>query len=838
MSQLRLGSLKLVFIILILTIASSAFSAINDHPAFKFKPNKELETLKPTSTSQTQLSRPNKKPSFDELHYEEKNPNDDATLVDTASIDPTKLLPSRIISIDPNQPELHLPDPQITIAGQNYILSIVETVPDIKQMVRYVTAKIVGHSGQARFIIDDATGEVVGNLLIDGETYRVLPRDINKDQQLIYQLKKIKLKDNQRATIEVISKGTSPSANRLERELLKAELLLDIKPKVFEQPSRKTGGTTSLMRGDIGYVDVDEIIDNRNVASIEKLLADLGVIFNSDSSYQHTITKVRGSKRWGYSVNYRQVINGIPLRSGSKIKFTSDGKVTELSDMMIRPDLVNIQPSSYSEAQVLEIAKAAAQTFANKPNLTFTTLETNPSNLSYKVKGKHPDLIPYWEIVLFETQSTGKSYVVFVEGHSGKATVRDPVIHVTTQIQTDVCEHEAGISLSLCQDVELGYPFYIYSYVRDIIEESATGQFICKYAPLCQDPQAKHPYDVIQNMEDWLSENTDGICCSTVGGTLDSLDVKINTPESDGPSYNSATHTATFPHPASLEPTVFNPVQAQKIDDAVVHEVTHGVIDGVNDKLSDAITDGDPWARALSEGFSDAMAVLYSQKFNPPGDTKIAEELFKDSTYVRDIAESKSFEDFVDGPGLEHENGKIFGNFIYRARQQGLSINQAAKVIVWIAEQINPDTGLVQDKTDEKDIKDAIDRITQLDQIIGAILQAVWGDMNGYDDPPVGGGGGGSTPPYAPSYVTGFFTGCSGAYSIYLDSWQSPPGALYYNLYYSTTGGSYTYFGYSFSSSSYVSNSVNGYIKVSACNSYGCSSLSSSTFYQPHLCGG
>lgn len=233
MSQLRLGSLQLIFLILTLTLAPAAFSAGNEHPAFKLKSEQELKNLKPISRSQTPLSKPTKKPSFDELHYEEKHPHKDAILVDTSSIDPSKLNPSRIISIDPNKPELNLPDPQITIDGEKYILSIVESVPDLTQMVRYVTAKIVGHMGQVRFIIDDASGEVVGNFLIDGMTYRLLPRDTKKDQQLIFKLREEVSSENVRSKDIILSKTESRTIHRLEKELLKTELIQEIRPKYY-----------------------------------------------------------------------------------------------------------------------------------------------------------------------------------------------------------------------------------------------------------------------------------------------------------------------------------------------------------------------------------------------------------------------------------------------------------------------------------------------------------------------------------------------------------------------------------------------------------------------------
>ncbi len=831
---------KLTGLALLLLTACGAFAEKNDHPHFRLTPNKQLDLIKPSSKVQTNLSDPASKPSMDELHYEEKNPNDFSTVVDTASFDLSKLMPSKVITLDPSEPDINFPDPKLSIDGREFILSVVESVTDHKQRVRYVTAKIVGHKGQAFFIIDDAAGEVVGNIEIDGDTYRVLPRETNHKQQLIFKTKKLAFdKHTGRSKSVPVSKPSHTSVNRLEKELLKTELLHAIEPALFRETLRAEGKSTNLIKGKIGRIDVAKTL-KKDSSDVLRLLVDLDAITLARDDLEYRITQIRGSKKHGYSVRFRQVVNGIPLRSGSRIKFDSEGNVTQLSTQVIDPLITNVRSSKFSKAEVIEMAEEAIHKHLGKPGLKFITLDKIPIKLEYKVIDNNYTLTPYWELVFFEVQSGEGSYRVFIDGHTGEVKVSEAEDRITTQFQTDVCEHESGVSLPLCEDVNIYFPpINIVSTVRDVIEESSTGQFICKLSGLCQDPQAKNPWEVINNMEDWLSESTGDICCSDVGGISDSVDVKINTQESGGPSYNHGTGTISFPHPSSLDPAVWNPVQTQKIDDIVVHEATHAVIRGVNEDLSDAINDGDPWAQAINEGFSDAMAVLYSEKFDPPGDTKIGEDAFKNASDVRDISEVKTFDDFVDSTavGMAQENGKIFGNFIYRVREAGLTIDQAAKAIVWIAETVNRNDGLIDDKLDEKDIRDAIDDISVLDQVIGAILEAVWGQMNGYEDPPSGGGGGSNTP-FAPSFVTGFFTSCNGTTSLYSNSWGASAGAAFYSVYYSPSGAGYIY---SFSTSfpgSLTANNIDAFVKVKACNSNGCSGLSSSTYFQPHLCGG
>jgi len=842
MGQLRLGSLKLIVLILTLALAPSAFSAGKEHTSFKLKSKQELKNLKPSSKSQTPLSRPDKEPSFNELHYEEKNPHKDAILVDTSSIDSSKLNPSRIISIDPNKPPLNLPDPQIGIGGENYILSVVESVADITQMVRYVTAKIVGHEGQARFIIDDASGEVVGNFLIDGTTYRLIPRATKKDQQLIFKLTSEVGPQNIPNKNIILSKKESSTINRLEKELLKTELIQEIGPKYFSENHKVDGKRMDIIGGNIGKLDIKKVLSN-DQSVVSSLLSQLKLATTSDDSYEYKIGNIRGNDKNGYSIRFKQIINGIPLQDTSLVKIDRNGNIKYLSSLVINPKNSRIKELQFNQADVFKIAKKATKEFRGNLDIKLISIENTPTEVSYKLEGDDYGLTPYWVVYLYEIDpSKGSAYTVTINGFTGSAKVQSSGIPVNDQFKTEVCKPDAGLQLPICQNIIIGYPFYIFHTVVEIISESDFGEFICELTSLCQDPQAKHPWEVINNMEDWLSENTDGVCCDSVGGLSDTVDVMINSqdPQDLGPVYYPGQDTIVIPHPSALNPAKYNPVQAQNIDDVMVHEAAHSVIKGVNEVLITATTTNDALAAAMVEGFSDAIAVLYSEKFNPPGDTRVAEDLFKNPSDVRDISESKTLDDFVDSsdPGIQHQNGKIFGNMIYRARQAGLSIDQAVKATILILDQVNRDEGLIGDKFDQKDIKDALERITILDQAIGVVLEAIWRDMNGYEDPPTGGGGGGSNPPFAPSYVTGFFTGCTGTISTYLDSWGSSSGASYYDMFYSTTGGSYTYFGTSSFPSSTVYNNVDGYVKISACNSHGCSALSNSAFFQPHICGG
>ena len=469
-------------LLLVLLTSTSVYAAKNDHPHFKLIPNKQLEQLKPTSKIQTNLSNLAGKPSLDELHYEERNPTNTAVIVDTASFDLSKLMLPKVMSLDPSKDDITLPDPKLTIDGRNFTLSVVESVIDPKIGVRYVTAKIIEHKGQARFIIDDAAGEVVGNVEIDGNTYRVLPREVNHKQQLIYKLKNSGFdKDTGRWKSTSVSRSSYASVNRLENELLKTELLHSIEPALYRENIRPEGKSTNLIKGNIGRIDVAKTL-NKDPSDISRLLVDLKAITHARDDLEYRITQISGNKKKGHSVRFRQVINGIPLRSGSRIKFDPQGNIIQLSAKVIDPQKANVRSSKFSKSDVIELAEKALNKHLDKPGSKFIMIDKIPVKLEYKVTDNNYTLTPYWELVLFEVQFSDGSYRVFIDGHTGEAKVSEAADRITTQFQTDVCEHESGISLPMCEDVNITIPFFppitIISTVKDIIEESSTGQFI------------------------------------------------------------------------------------------------------------------------------------------------------------------------------------------------------------------------------------------------------------------------------------------------------------------------------------------------------------------------
>lgn len=197
-------------------------------------------------------------------------------------------------SLDPTQPTLVLPDPLITLQGKSFTLSVLESVLDNKQKVRYVTAKIINHEGYARFIIDDSTGELVGHLDIDGSVYRILPRELSKHQQLIYKFDSDRLGKAEESRSIMVSSSENASVYRLERELLKTEAIHSIAPVYYNETLRAQGRGVDLLGGNIGRIDVDKVL-KRDVSEISKLLIQLKAITDAKDSFSYVMDKIAGN---------------------------------------------------------------------------------------------------------------------------------------------------------------------------------------------------------------------------------------------------------------------------------------------------------------------------------------------------------------------------------------------------------------------------------------------------------------------------------------------------------------------------------------------------------------
>jgi hypothetical protein len=233
---------------------------------------------------------------------------------------------------------------------------------------------------------------------------------------------------------------------------------------------------------------------------------------------------------------------------------------------------------------------------------------------------------------------------------------------------------------------------------------------------------------------------------------------------------------------------------------------------------------------ALGEGLADAVAADMTGNWNP------YDGLLADDDDERDLAADKLLTEY---PQAEiHASGQIFGNMIYRIKNQpGVSAQARAKLILNTYDFLRPDYGGNPSQYDLIDVYDAMIDAAGTDTALKQAISNVWTQMagpagSGSGDSGSGGPSGGVPPPPsappAPAFVDGYKTSCSGSSVVYKTYWTPVFGATSYDVYYRFLGfpGSYLYEQTWFVTDVYSVASVDVEVKIKACNANGCSWLS------------
>ena len=121
--------------------------------------------------------------------------------------------------------------------------------------------------------------------------------------------------------------STSPTTGA-EAKASRREIAGLSKPR---RRSAKSGAVTefNLFDGDIGYVDVNSILQARNPYSVVALLKEHGSLTGADESIELEISSAGGTHR-GHMARFSQMIGGIPTDARGSVAFYSDGSVYSL----------------------------------------------------------------------------------------------------------------------------------------------------------------------------------------------------------------------------------------------------------------------------------------------------------------------------------------------------------------------------------------------------------------------------------------------------------------------------------------------------------------------------
>ena len=138
----------------------------------------------------------------------------------------------------------------------------------------------------------------------------------------------------------------------------------------LERESETKGDRTnfSMSHGDIGYVDVNSIMQGRNPYSIVNLLQAHKELTGADDSLEIKIEGISHNAIWGQEVFFRQTIDGRPVRQSGTVCFQPDGTVTLMHGNLVSSRSLNAGDvlilSPEAEAIALNVAARYAENIA------------------------------------------------------------------------------------------------------------------------------------------------------------------------------------------------------------------------------------------------------------------------------------------------------------------------------------------------------------------------------------------------------------------------------------------------------------------------------------------
>ena len=133
-----------------------------------------------------------------------------------------------------------------------------------------------------------------------------------------------------------------------------------------ERDSEERGDLTSfsLTHGEIGYVDVNSVLQDRDPYSVVALLQEHRGLTGADESLEVRIERIAETEIWGHEAIFTQLIEGQPTNEGGRVFFTSNGAVTWVYGDIINPQVLAGDSVLILPPEAEAIAREAAARYA------------------------------------------------------------------------------------------------------------------------------------------------------------------------------------------------------------------------------------------------------------------------------------------------------------------------------------------------------------------------------------------------------------------------------------------------------------------------------------------
>ena len=334
-----------------------------------------------------------------------------AELVDVISIDARQL---RVMILGPNgeyggfEPLPPLPGPR-ELRFQGEALDLVWLAQSLEPThgETHITMRPYrGHHGYARFTV--GAGLIVGTIVTERTAYRILT--VDGEIQGVYRLR---ASGATPAKYQRIAKETNALLASAELRHVRMERLADLQPELAYASDR---GRSFMVRG--GKLGELPGLTEAAVMQVMGLFADLAYV---PKNFAIQVTRAQDDPRFRL-VEFRQLLNGIPVWTRNRIAATADGAITEISTQLADPAWASSR-RLMSEAEALQFAKTAIQEESGQ--VVGEVEFFNPTELYYSVVPPDPRLAPTYGFFLRMAQ--GPTFDVRVDAQSGEAHLVKPV---------------------------------------------------------------------------------------------------------------------------------------------------------------------------------------------------------------------------------------------------------------------------------------------------------------------------------------------------------------------------------------------------------------------------
>jgi len=133
-----------------------------------------------------------------------------------------------------------------------------------------------------------------------------------------------------------------------------------------EKVSRKVAGIRtefSLSGGEIGFVDVESIVRDRDPHSVIALLQKHQVLTGAGESLELEIDRVYSTRRGGHRARYYQTIGGVPTPGRGSVGFEASGAVYNLGAILVDPSTARLSSVKILQPEAVALARPVAANF-------------------------------------------------------------------------------------------------------------------------------------------------------------------------------------------------------------------------------------------------------------------------------------------------------------------------------------------------------------------------------------------------------------------------------------------------------------------------------------------